>query len=189
MGTEGGSEPTDGQPTADAQPTGDGQPTTSTQPIDETRPNAMWVVPALMAVGFFLAAVTGRPETDALGTAFFLAFGVFMVGIAIVLRRSWFRLFTDRMEYSSPSGKARVMWFRDVEEAVLREGAFGGAPVLRVRSVTGQELSWNAAPRKGDPGVVTEKRIKAVSEALVAYGVEVDSQNYMRTGPFRMWRV
>ncbi len=183
MGTEGGSEPADAQSAADA------QPTTSTQPIDETKPNAMWVVPALMAVFFFLAVVTGRPETDGFGTAFFLAFGVFLVGIAVVLRGSWFRLFADRMEYSSLSGTARVMWFRDVEEAVLREGAFGGAPILRVRSVTGQKLSWNAAPRKGDPGIVTEKRIKAVTEALVAYGVEVDSQNYMRTGPFRMWRV
>lgn len=177
MGTEGGSEPADAKPT------------TSTQPIDETKPNAGWVVPALMAVFFFLAVLSGRPRLDGFGIAFFLAFGVFMVGIAVVLRRSWFRLFADRMEYSSLSGKARVMWFRDVEEAVLREAPFGGGPTLKVRSRTGQKLSWDANPKKNDPGIVTERRLKAVYEALVAYGVEVDSQNYMRTGPFRMWRV
>jgi hypothetical protein len=51
------------------------------------------------------------------------------------------------------------------------------------------ERAPSAGPKKGDPGLVTERRIKAVNEALLASGVEVDSQNYMRTGPFRMWRV
>ena len=201
MGTEGGPEPAgdadpaDAQhaageePAADEQHPADAQSAPDEQPIDETRPDARWAAPALMAAAFFLAALSGIPRTDALGTVFFLAFGVLLVGIAVVLRRHWFRLFADRMEYSSLSGRAQVMWFRDVEEAVLREGSFGGAPILKVRSSTGQELSWDARPRKGDPGLVTERRIKAVNEALLASGVEVDSQNYMRTGPFRMWRV
>jgi hypothetical protein len=184
MGTEGGSEPADPEPTADAQPT-----TTSTQPIDETKPNAGWVFFAVMAVAVFLPVLTDVPRTTLGADVLLAVLGALMAGLAVVARRSWFRLYADRMEYSSLSGKARVMWFRDVEEAVLREAPFGGGPILKVRSRTGQKLSWDANPKKNDPGIVTERRLKAVYEALVAYGVEVDSQNYMRTGPFRMWRV
>ena len=159
----------------------------TTGALYETRPSAAWLLPAVMAGAFVLSAVGGVPETDAWGTAFFLAFGVFMALIAVAVKRSWFRLWPDRMEYSSLTGKGRVMWFRDVQQAVLREGPYGG-PVLTVRSTTGEKLSWDANNTK-DPEKAVEKRLKAVHDAMVEFGVEVDSQNYMGTGPFRMWRV
>ncbi|NIJ05477.1 hypothetical protein [Frigoribacterium faeni] len=155
----------------------------------ETKAGAVWVFPAVMAVALLLVVLGGRPRTDALGTVVLVVLGAFMAFIAVVVKKSWFRLYADRIEHASLTGTAKVLWFRDVEEAVLREAPFGGGPTLKVRSTTGEVLSWDANPKHDDDGHRIEKKIKAVYEALVAYGVEVDSLNYMRTGPFRMWRV
>lgn len=108
------------------------------------------------------------------------AFGAWLVLLGV---NSWTAVYADRLERGTWRGSRVVLPFTDLREATLRE-ELQGRVVLRLVPRSGKVHSWSA-----DSG--SDKRaslpLKVLVDALIAAGVEVDSRNYMGTGPYRLW--
>jgi len=132
--------------------------------------------------GAFLLLLTTTATDWGLRTFFgaFVAVGVWMVLLGV---NSWTAIYADRLEYATWRGTRVVLPFTEVRSAQLREGHKGQLR-LRVVPETGKTLTWGA-----DSGFVATGSLplKVLVDALTAAGVEVDSLNYMGTGPYRLW--
>jgi hypothetical protein len=139
---------------------------------------------AIFFAGMFIfAAVMAIREatTTPSGWIFTGLIALGSLSLAVVSHGHSETVYTDRLEFTSTwRREPEVIPFSSIDRVVLRSEHNG----LRLEIHAGKrKLRWESK----QSGYMAEAVIKCIHDALIAAGVEIDSLNRMRNGPFTAW--